>query len=198
MALRLNVNGLINEFLNIFERELDEALNRWKTELFGNLKHNFYFKYAQASHEIHRQSKMVVAYLKANPYVLADSYGTGSLMLDDNPGLREYMNNRGDKAGQVNPLRKGKAISGRRSGIYYDMFGRKHETSGAFAGDNIEGKTVYKKKKGIFDTSEYKIEPTKPSRAIQIAEELLYKQWIPIAYNNTMKQLNIAKFLIES
>ena len=198
MALRLNVNGLTNEFLNIFEQELDDALNRWKTELFDNLRHRFYFKYAQASHEIHRQSKMIVAYLKANPYVLADSYGTGSLMLDDNPGLKEYMNNKGDKPGQFNPKRKGKAIAGRKSGVYYDMFARRHETSGAFEGDNIEGKTVYKKRNGIFDTSEYKIEPTKPSRAIQTAEELLYKQWIPIAYNNTMRRLNIAKFLIES
>lgn len=198
MALRLNVNGLINEFLNIFEQELDDALNRWKTELFDNLKHRFYFKYAQASHEIHRQSKMVVAYLKANPYVLADSYGTGSLMLSDNPGFRKYMMNSGSQQGQVNPARTGKAIVGRPKGRYVDMFGREHETSGAFEGKNIEGKVVYKRKKGIFDTSEYKIEPTPPSKAIQIAEELLYKQWIPIAYNNTMRRLNIAKFLIES
>lgn len=198
MALRLNVNGLTNEFLNIFEQELDDALNRWKTELFDNLKHRFYFKYAQASHEIHRQSKMVVAYLKANPYVLADSYGTGSLMLSDNPGFSEYMRNAGSGKGQVNPARTGKAIAGRPKGRYVDMFGREHETSGVFEGKNIEGKTVYKRKKGLFDTSEYKIEPTSPSRAIQIAEELLYKQWIPIAYNNTMRRLNIAKFLIES
>ena len=44
MALRLNVNGLINEFLNIFEKELESALDSWENEVKSKLKHSFYSK----------------------------------------------------------------------------------------------------------------------------------------------------------
>lgn len=189
MALRLNVNGLINEFLNIFEKELESALDSWENEVKSKLKHSFYSKNGRVSHEIKREAKGLVAYLKANTYVLADSYGTGSNMLDINPGLAEYRNSK-----TWNPVRKGKAIVGRPEGTYTDLFGRVRKTSGTFKGVNIEGKRVSKNTSG----DDYYISATNPSYAIQLAEQYLYKQWIPLAYKRAINSLNFAKFLIES
>lgn len=189
MALRLNVNGLINEFLNIFEKELESALDSWENEVKSKLKHSFYSKNGRVSHEIKREAKGLVAYLKANTYVLADSYGTGSNMLDINPGLAEYRNSK-----TWNPVRKGKAIVGRPEGTYTDLFGRVRKTSGTFKGVNIEGKRVSKNTSG----DGYYISATHPSYAIQLAEQYLYKQWIPLAYKRAINSLNFAKFLIES
>lgn len=192
MALRLNVNGLINEFLNIFERELESALDSWENEVKSKLKHPFYSNSnnAKVSHEIKREAKGLVAYLKANTYVLADSYGTGSNMLDINPGLAAYRNNKK----LWNPERTGKAIVGRKEGPYTDLFGRPRKTSGAFKGVNIEGKRVSNNVNG----NDYYISATHPSYAIQLAEQYLYKQWIPLAYKRAINNLNFAKFLIES
>lgn len=189
MALRLNVNGLINEFLNIFEKELESALNSWENEVKSKIRHNFFSKNGKVSHEIKREAKGFVAYLKANTYVLADSYGTGSNMLDINPGLAEYRNSK-----IWNPARKGKTIVGRPEGTYTDLFGRVRKTSGVFKGVNIEGKRV----SNNTNKNDYYISATHPSYAIQLAEQYLYKQWIPLAYKRTINRLDFAKFLIES
>ena len=76
------------------------------------------------------------------------------------------------------------------------MFGRRHSTSGAFKGVNIEGKRVYTRKKD--DERDYYISPTHPSYAIQLAENWLYKTYLPNAYKLAVKKTNFAKYLIES
>ena len=118
-----------------------------------------------------------------NTYVLADSYGTGSLMLDNNPGLAEYK-----KSDKWNPERKGKAIVGRREGEYINLFGRARTTKGTFKGKKIENMS--------FGTK-YHIAPTHPSYALQMAEQWLYKTYLPNAYKLAVKNINFSKYLIQ-
>lgn len=191
--LKFNVDAAMNELANILESELEIALNAWEIEVNSKIRNNYYSQYAKVDHEIKKQTKGLIAYLKANTAVLADSYGTGSLMLDDNPGLAEY---KADKD-RWNPERHGKAIVGRHEGQYTNIIsGKPRKTSGTFAGINIEGKRVYTKKNE--EENDYNISPTHPSYAIQLAEQYLYKQWLPIAFKNAVNRLNLAKFLIES
>lgn len=187
MALKFDVNGFINEVLNELMVELKYAYTNWENEVYRYLRKPFlgYNLKSKVDWEINRESNKIISYLKANTYVLADSYGTGSLMLTDNPGYQKY---RSDK-NRWNPARTSRAIAGRKSGIYTDIFGRKHKTKGTFEGDNIEGKS--------FGTA-YKIKPTTPSYALQMAEEWLYKTYLPRAYKNAIEQVSFTKYLIES
>lgn len=195
MALRFNVEGLTNEILNKLEEQLDYAFIAWRTEVLSKLKHPFYGTGERpvVEYEIQKKSKIIIGYLKANAYVLADSYGTGSLMLSDNPGFKDYM-----MKGNINPARKGKAIAGRPKGEYKDIFNRKRSSSGAFEGENLEGKVVYIRKKGLFSIKKYKIEPSAPSYAVQLAEQWLYKTYLPNAYKLAVQSINFSKYLVES
>ena len=181
MALHFNVKGLINELLKNLQKELEWSFKSWENEVYkytGELATDK----GEVDSEMKKQSGKIIAYLKANPYILADAYGTGSLMLDDNPGLADYK--RSDK---WNPERKGKAIVGRKEGDYEGLFGKRHST-GSMKGENIEYLEV---------GTGYKIEPIKPSKSIQIANHWLYNTYLPRAYKNAVKATNFAKFLIE-
>lgn len=186
MALRFNINGLTNEILNKLEQQLEYAFIAWRTEVLSNLKHPFYGtdERPEVEYELTKESKKIIGYLKANTYVLADSYGTGSLMLLSNPGYQEYRN-----SDRWNPLRTGKAIVGRRSGNYKNVFGKIRHSSGFMEGYNIEG---WEMRTG------YKIQPSAPSYAVQLAEQWLYKTYLPNAYKLAVRDINFSKYLIES
>ena len=187
MALRFDMNGLTNEILKKLEEQLDYAFIAWRTEVLSGLKHPFYgmSERPEVEYEIKKQGKIIIGYLKANTYVLADSYGTGSLMLDNNPGLAEYKRSK-----RWNPVRTGKKIVGRKSGYYTDAFGNPHRHSkGTLEGQNLENRS--------FGT-DYHIAPTHPSYAIQQAEEWLYKTYLPNAYKLAIRNVNFAKYLKES
>lgn len=192
--LKFDKQGLANEILNKLQKEIASAFLAWEDEVKGKTTHGLYgggVKPYIAS-TLKREGNMLIGYLKANTYVLAESYGTGSFMLDDNPGLADYISSR-----LYNPLRrgKGKAIRGRAKGNYTNLFGQQRSTSGAFEGVDIEGKKVYTRKK---DTErDYFISPTKPSYAIQLANNWLYKTYLPRAYKLAVQQINFAKYLKE-
>jgi hypothetical protein len=192
MALRFNINGLTNEILEKLEEQLNYALIAWRTEVLDGLKHPFYGmdEKPYVEYTIEKGSKKIIAYLKANTYVLADSYGTGSLMLDNNPGLAEYKRNRK----MWNPARTGKRIVGRPAGNYVDVFGRRRHSKGSLAGKPIENMR-FRGKRAIKD---YFIAPTHPSYAIQMAEEWLYRTYLPNAYKLAIQNVNFAKYLKES
>jgi hypothetical protein len=191
MALKFNKDALIKEFLNNLELELDVACTAWKEEALSKMR-GIYFSHesekmeAEVEKEILKKSKGITVYLKANAVALADSYGVGSLMTTDNPGLQDYMN-----SDRWNPRRTGTAIVGRDEGDYTDLFGRKKHTSGAFGGKNLENR-------GDVTETDYHISPSKPSYALQMAEQWLYKTYLPRAYKNAVNATNFAKFLIES
>lgn len=192
MALKFNINGLTNEILSKLKQELEVACTAWEFEVMSKVRHNYFGEGTnpQVDHFLKKESNAIVAYLQANTYVLADSYGTGSFMLDNNPGLEEY------KRKHWHSARHGKAIVGRKAGHYTDLFGRGHDTSGSFEGVNIEGKRVYTRKND--NEKDYYISPTHPSYAVQLAENWLYKTYLPRAYKLAIDRVNFAKYLIES
>lgn len=191
MGLRLNVKGLTNEILNKLKESMESAFNAWEIEVMSKVRHNYFGKDTnpKVAHKLKIEGNMIIGYLQANTYVLADSYGTGSFMLDNNPGFEEY------KRKNWGTFRHNKAIVGRPAGSYTDIFGRPHTTSGAFESVNIEGKRVYTRKKE--SERDYYISPTHPSYALQLAEQWLYKEYLPKAYENAVKSTNFVKYLIE-
>lgn len=196
MALKFDKVGLANEILDKLQKEIAVAFLAWEDEVKSKTTHGLYGgginPYVAST--LKREGNALIGYLQANTYVLADSYGTGSFMLDDNPGLRKYMQS--IKTGNWNPARRGKAIVGRPKGTYIDLFGRKHTTSGSFEGKNIEGKKVYTRKKET--ERDYYISPTRPSYAIQLASNWLWKTYLPRAYKLAVQNINFSKYLIES
>lgn len=191
MALKFDKIGLQNEIFNELQKELSYALLAWENEVLSKSKHGLYGKkmHPEVSTMMKRGVNKITAYLEANTYVLAESYGTGSFMLDDNPGLVEY---RTDPQ-RWNPARKGKTIVGRPKGSYTNLFNQERTTSGQFEGVNIEGRKVYSRKKET--ERDYFISPTKPSYAIQLAENWLWKTYLPRAYKNAIQRVNFSKYL---
>ena len=181
--LKFDKQGLANEILMRLEIELQSALTAWKNEVIGFMNYNEFKKNANLDYEIQKEGQKIIAYLKANTYVLADSYGTGSLMLLDNPGYQEYRN-----SDRWNPLRNSNTIVGRKAGHYTDIFGREHNTSGSKAGEPLEGVTV---REG------YKINPVAPSKAIEIALGWLYRTYLPKVYSSVIQKIDFSKYLIE-
>ena len=185
--LQFDKQGLANEILTKLEVELEYAFVAWRTEVLSKLKHPFFGTDArpEVEYEIKKESAKIVAYLKANTYVLADSYGTGSLMLKDNPGYAAYKNSK-----YWNKSRKGNAITGRPAETYTNIFtGKPRTSSGTMEGQNIEGWQMM---------TGYKIEPAVPSYAIQMADKWLHEKYLPNAYKLVIQEINFGKYLIES
>ena len=137
---------------------------------------------------IEKSKTKLLAYLEANTSALIDAYGTGSLMnITDNPGFKEYWNNKGDGKGQRNPLRHGSQIVGRKEGHYIDLFGRPRHTKGTFAGKPMEGIKFHG----------FTIEPIPPSNSIKIANKLLFGTYLPRAYTNAIEKMKISNYVIE-
>lgn len=187
MGLRLDIKGLTNEILNKLETELQWAFDAWKNEVKDKMQYSEFVDNAEVEVELIRESNKIIAFLKANTYVLADSYGTGSLMLNNIPGFQEYRNS--DK---WNPARTGKAIVGRPEGTYIDAFGRKKHSSGYLEGINIEGKELV-----AGSGHRLTVEPVSPSHALQDAEKFLYNTYLNRAYKNAIQNVNFSKFLKE-
>ena len=187
--LQFDKQGLVNELLNNLEEEFKWTFEAWKNEVFKYMRYNEFKTQANLDFELEKEKNKIIAYLKANTYVLADSYGTGSLMATDNPGYAAYRSNIGDGKGQWNPLRSSNTIVGRKTGHYTDVFGREHNTSGKKAGYPLEGVTV---------RAGYKIQPVAPSRALEIAKGRLYGTYLPNAYKLAVQRTNFAKYLKES
>lgn len=182
--LRFDKQGLANEILMKLEIELQSALTAWKNEVIKYMGFNEFKRNANTDYEIKKEGQKIIAYLKANTYVLADSYGTGSLMLLDNPGYQAYRN-----SDSWNPLRTSNTIVGRKAGHYTDIFGKEHNTSGSMAGKPLEGVTV---------RDGYTINPVSPSRAVEIALGWLYRTYLPRVYSSVVQRVDFSKYLIES
>ena len=183
--LKFDTKGLANELLNNLKLEIQETFeNDWEQNVVKFMNYGEFKTQADFKVEVRRYLNSIITYLEANTYVLADSYGTGSLMLLDNPGYRKYRN-----SDAWNKRRTSNTIVGREAGEYTDIFGKTHRTSGSKAGDPLEGVTV---REG------YKIQPVAPSRALEAAEGYMYRTYLPNAYKLAVQRTNFAKFLKES
>lgn len=190
MALQFDEKGLIKEFLENLEIELKSATENWKVEALGKMRgikfaHESESIKAEVDKEIERKTNKIIVYLKANAVALADSYGVGSLMTSDNPGLQEYM-----RSESWNPARSGKQIVGRPEGNYVDVFGRRRHSSGSMEGRPLENR-------GNITDTDYYISPSNPSYALQMAEKWLYQTYLPRAYKLAVKNTNFGKYLKE-
>lgn len=192
MALHFNIPALTEALLNSLQKELEVAFETWETEVYSRLKFQEFRDNAVVEHLFKKETNMIIAYLKANTYVLADSYGTGSLMLSDNPGFQEYRN-----SDRWNKARSGKTIVGRPRGSYKDAFGNKEpqKSLGTMEGVPIEG--LKRWLHGI-DSGDVSIEPVSPSYALQDAEKFLYSTYLPRAYKLAVQNVNFGEYLIES
>ena len=143
MALQFKYDKLMKDYINIFSKELKIALKAWEVEVETHIMSNFIKKHGnpQVNSYVEETENAVIGFLEANPAVLADSFGTGSLMnIIDNPDFKEYFLNKGKEEGQWNPLRHGKKIVGRPEGNYIDIFGIPRHSTGDKAGIVIERK----------------------------------------------------------
>ena len=131
--LQINKKALMNEIFNVFTVELFSMLENWRADVYkftGSVPS--FVSSMKASYEIRKEANRVVAYLKANPQLLATSYGTGSLMLLDNPGLEEYKRSK-----YWNKDRRSNAVWGRAKGEYLNLFRGTIKTSGKYKGKNL-------------------------------------------------------------
>lgn len=186
MALKFDYNKALNDYLNYFYEELKFALQNWEQEVKNNIMSDFIKKHGNPSVDSYVKftEKAIIGFLEANPAVLADAYGTGSLMnIEDNPGYQEYRNSQ-----YWNPARKNKNIVGRPEGNYVDIFGNKKYSWGTREGENLE----YDRR-----NTGYQIEPIPPSNSIKNADNWLFNTYLPIAFRNAMQKMKFSKYIIE-
>lgn len=186
MALKFDELGLKQALFNNLKDELNVALIAWKNEVISKMRFNEFKKNAELSYKIiEEESNIIVAYLSANTYVLADSYGTGSLMLADNPGYQAYRN-----SDRWNKARTTNVIVGRPEGKYTDILsGKEKYSSGYMEGYNLEKVEM---------RTGYKINPVSPSYALQMAYQWLYNTYLPKAYQNAVNKINFSSFIKSS
>lgn len=193
MGLSLDYKALMNDYIKYFMSELDISLKAWEIEVKSGLSSNFAnsvtggktkkIPRAWVNSYVENTSTVIKGFLEANTVVIADSFGTGSLMLQDNPALEEYK-----KSEYWNKYRKGNYITGREEGNYIDFFGRPRTSKGTFKGKILEGRRI---------KDNFIIKPIPPSKALQNAEMRLYNTYIPRVYHNTLRKINFSKYVIE-
>ena len=135
---------------------------------------------------LREETKRLKITIEGNMEFIVDNYGTGSFMSTSNPMYEEYK-----KSDYWNKLRTSNTIVGRKSGKYVDIFGRERESSGRFAGMNLEGRTIGTS----FSGEMLKIEPIYPTNALHRAISWFYQDWFPQIYKKTIKEMNFAKFM---
>lgn len=134
---------------------------------------------------LREETKRLKITIEGNMEFVVDNYGTGSLMLTDNPMYDKYKASK-----KWNRVRKSNIIVGREAGEYTDIFNRKRSSSGQFEGEDLEGRTI----QNPFGET-IKIEPIKPTNALHRAISWFYQDWFPQIYKKTIKEMNFAKYM---
>ena len=186
---RLYVNkvGIVNEFTNLFIKNLSLASQALKSDI-DSKKSPALSGISQTPEvyiELNKEIDKVKIDIRSNIAFILDNYGTGSLMSLDNPGLAKYKS-----SNLWNPDRKGHFITGRKKGTYVNIVG-KRTSSGRFRGKSLEGRVIKQGKNGknlIF-------KPHKPSYALDQAIYWFYQDWFPQCWTKTIKEFNISKYL---
>lgn len=89
MALQFDMNGLANEILDKLQSSIQGAFTAWEIEVMSKVRHNYFGEGTNPKVDsyLKKEGNIIIGFLQANTYVLADSYGTGSFMLDNNPRI---------------------------------------------------------------------------------------------------------------
>lgn len=183
MGLKIDTEKVRIKLIQLLKVEINDALEHWKIDVIAKMGNYYFRERAEVDKRIEVEGNIVKAFLEANNYVLADSYGTGSLMnTSENPGFDKF------RSEYWHQDRKTNAIYGRAAGVYTNVFGEVHKTSGRYKGKVIEGKKFGK----------MRIQASPPSGTIKISEEMLMKQWLPKAFANVKSKLKLSDFLINT
>lgn len=184
--LRFNLEKATDALIEISQ----DIVQKLSKDVISDIKREMRWREAISQRKfdaiISKTEQMVIADIGANAYVIADTFGTGSEALTNNPKWQDYMANKGRDEWQSNPARSGKTIVGRPKGKYIDFFGRARYSSGAFEGKNIENKRVafkINKVKWKADKRYYVIKPIKPSQAVMTAMFWYEQSRLPNALN---------------
>lgn len=189
--LQFNTKKLTNDIIKSINNELKNGYNQWKSDLEKYMGNTYFKKNARTNYELYetyeKGIKAIGMYLTANNFVLADAFGTGSLMLDEGLAMAK------SEKEHWNPERTGKTIVGRKSGEYTDILGNKRKTSGTKKGESVEGIKFHTRGK-----AEWEIKPVRPSKAIQIANQFLFTTFLNSVFQSVVKNTNFSDYLIES
>ena len=185
MRLRVNKQGIINEYIKILTEELTGAMEAFRSYMLSELG-NLGKKYGTAEIEMQKMQDRLVFMLKVNRAFLADNYGTGSLMDISNPGFSEYLASR-----LWNPHRNGLEIVTRGAGDTYTNLAGKKITPKGIGGVPLENRRFRQPRGGWIE-----IKPIKPSHAYEWAEQWLLKDYLPNAVKRTIERLDISKYLV--
>ena len=185
--LHLNKTAIVNDFTNTFIKNLQLASTALKDDIdsktsseIGGLSQK-----PEVFIALNREVERVSIDIRSNIAFILDNYGTGSLMSMDNPGLSRYKS-----SGLWNPLRTGKNIVGRKAGTYTNITGE-HETSGRYAGVNLEGRTIRLSDSG----KKLRFKAHAPTGALHYAISWFYKSWFRQCWKKTVKEFNFSKYL---
>lgn len=186
---RLYVNkvGIVNEFTNLFIKNLSLAIPALKDDIKSNTSSEIagLSQKPEVFIALNREIKKVSIDIRSNIAFILDNYGTGSLMSLDNPGLAKYKS-----SNLWNPDRKGHFITGRKEGSYKNITG-KHSSSGRYRGVNLEGRTIRLTKNG----KKLRFKPHAPTGALHHAISWFYETWFEECWKKTRKEFNISKYL---
>lgn len=178
MALHFNIEEMVRDFEKKLRYSLEIRLDNWEQDTIKEMRSEIAQKFdAEVRAGVEKKINKVIAYLKANPAALADSFGTGSLIDESNPYLNEYFSSK-----NINPLRKDKRIYGRPAGRYINILdGKPRTSSGKFAGDPIE----------------HIAKPSSPTHSIQTATNFFCRTQVPIAIKEAVRELKLSKYITE-
>lgn len=189
MRLYVDKNIIIQEFKKAFIKELKKSEPRLKSEIESKFATGIGRKRGEISIEdIRDLNNEIIASISANTEALMDNYGTGSKMDLSNPLLSEYI---ASDAWNNYRTRADTRIRGRDAGSYTNVFGETVESSGAFAGQILENRKIKSKTGGYIE-----IKPQDPSHAIEEGMQLYMQDWLPIIFNNAVKNTNFLKGFI--
>lgn len=187
MKLVANYKGMLSEFksvllknLNLGAETLEQDIKRYTSSSLEGLDNS-----PEVYAALREETNKLRIVIQGNMEFIVDNYGTGSLMLTDNPMYDEYKASK-----KWNRVRKSNIIVGREAGEYTDIFNRQRSSSGQFEGEDLEGRTI----QNPFGET-IKIEPIQPSNALSKGIQWFYQDWFPEIYRKSIKEMNFAKYM---
>lgn len=123
--------------------ELNAVLDRHAIAICEDIEREWGNQSQEGRAEVHQVTDMLASAIQTSIIASGQKawileYGKGSYMDKDNPFLDEYLAS--DNINQFRLHNNSYPIMGRSKGVYYDLDGNPHESSGKMAGLNLEGR----------------------------------------------------------
>ncbi len=135
-TLKFNTDLLFQDYYAAMSACLDKLLDRFYREIEIVMRTDA-GKNALRKERLDEDEKLMLwGRVIGGAWAVLDSWGTGTLMDEDNPALGKYMG--GDTWNPERPRTPGAPITGRPAGEYTNIFGEQATSSGRLAGANLE------------------------------------------------------------